>query len=80
MMATTMVRAIRAATLAAMVLSFSGTSPAVPNLLTQQGRLFDKETNEPLSGFVTIVFTIYDDPEASEEENVLWTETPSPIA
>lgn len=70
-----MVRAIRAATLAAMVLSFSGTSPAVPNLLTQQGRLFDKETNEPLSGFVTIVFTIYDDPDASEEENVLWTET-----
>lgn len=75
MRATTMVRRLGAATLAALALSFSLSSSAVPSFLTQQGRLFDKESSEPVSGSVTLVFTIYDDPELSEAENVLWTET-----
>src|SRR5690606_13086342 len=75
MRATRMVRRLGAATLAALALSFSVSSSAVPTLLTQQGRLFDKESSEPVSGSVTLVFTIYDDAELSEEANVLWTET-----
>lgn len=69
------VQRLGATVLAAVAWSFSATSSAVPNLLTQQGRLFDRETGEPLTGSVTLVFTLYDDPEASEEENVLWKET-----
>jgi hypothetical protein len=51
-------------------------SAAVPNGITQQGRLLDSE-GEPVTGELTFVFTIYDDPLLSEEANVLWEETQS---
>lgn len=47
---------------------------AVPNLLTQQGRLIDKATSKPVTGMVSITFTIYDAPTAGTS---LWTETQS---
>jgi hypothetical protein len=51
-------------------------SAAVPNGITQQGRLLDSE-GEPVTGELTFVFTIYDDPLLSDEANQLWTETQS---
>lgn len=75
MMAT--VQKMGIAALAALALSLSSPSSARPNLLMQQGRLFDAETDKPLGGMVTVVFTLYDDAEASEPENVLWTEMQS---
>lgn len=44
---------------------------AVPNVLTQQGRLLDS-SGAPVSGTVAFVFTVYDAPMAG---NVLWTES-----
>lgn len=70
-----MVRPFGAVILAALAMSLSVSSSAVPSLLTQQGRLFDKESSEPLSGAVALAFTIYDDPSASDASNVLWTES-----
>jgi len=46
----------------------------VPAGLTQQGRILDADGN-PLNADVTITFTIYDDPEAAEPANALWTES-----
>jgi hypothetical protein len=54
----------------------SSGSAAVPNGITQQGRLLDSD-GEPVTGELTFVFTIYDNPELSAEENILWTETQS---
>ncbi|HEY4105218.1 MAG TPA: hypothetical protein VGM44_15075 [Polyangiaceae bacterium] len=48
--------------------------PPVPASLTQQGRILDKD-GSPLSSKVAITFTIYDDPKASADADVLWTET-----
>jgi hypothetical protein len=63
-----------AATLAALM-SFSDITPAlVPAGVTQQGRLIDS-AGEPVSGELTFVFTIYDDPAASDPANELWQET-----
>lgn len=56
-------------------LASSGTA-AVPNGITQQGRLLDSD-GEPVTGEITFVFTIYDDPLLAEDENVLWEETQS---
>ena len=47
---------------------------AVPSGITQQGRILDTD-GAPVNAKVTVVFTIYDDPEASTPANVLWTET-----
>jgi hypothetical protein len=44
---------------------------AVPNVLTQQGRLLDS-SGAPVSGTVAFVFSVYDAPMAG---NVLWTES-----
>lgn len=60
-----------------LALCLGGAAPsnaAVPAGLTQQGRILDAE-GEPVNAKVTIVFTIYDDPEASEESNILWQES-----
>src|ERR1700743_991771 len=46
-------------------------SAAVPQILTQQGRLLDS-SGAPVSGTVAFVFTLYDAPTAG---NVLWTES-----
>jgi hypothetical protein len=46
-------------------------APAVPGLLTQQGRLFDS-ANNPVTGSTTFVFTMYD---AATAGTPLWTET-----
>lgn len=46
----------------------------VPPAITQQGRILDSEGNA-VDGTVTIVFTLYDDPSASEEGNILWEES-----
>jgi hypothetical protein len=46
-------------------------SAAVPNLLTEQGRLLDAN-GAPVTGSVSIVFTIYD---AASGGATLWTET-----
>lgn len=54
----------------------SSGSADVPNGITQQGRLLDSE-GEPVTGELTFVFTIYDDPLLSEEANKLWSETQS---
>lgn len=54
-------------------LSSSG-SADVPNGITQQGRLLDSE-GEPVTGEITFVFTIYNDPLLAEPANALWTET-----
>ena len=54
----------------------SSGSADVPNGITQQGRLLDSE-GEPVTGELTFVFTIYDDPLLSESANELWTETQS---
>jgi hypothetical protein len=43
----------------------------VPNVYTEQGRLLDSSGN-PLTGTVSVVFTIYDAPTGG---NVLWTQT-----
>jgi hypothetical protein len=60
---------------AALVLSSWSTSgeAAVPTGLTQQGRVLDADGN-PVTSEVAMTFTIYDDPEAAEEKNILWTE------
>lgn len=56
----------------ALVLGLSGTAnAAVPNLLTQQGRLFDASGN-PLSSQVVIVFSVY---ATATDATPLWTET-----
>lgn len=47
-------------------------SAAVPMRITEQGRLFDKTTGDPLTGSVTLTFTIYD---AVTAGTVLWTDT-----
>jgi hypothetical protein len=59
--------------LAAVACLTAGAS-AVPGTLTQQGRLFSSD-GDPVDGEVTIIFTIYDDPDDSDEANVLWTES-----
>src|SRR5688572_28038347 len=46
----------------------------VPPAITQQGRILDSEGNA-VDGTVTIVFTLYDDPSASEAGNILWEES-----
>src|SRR5262245_1676089 len=59
----------------AAVLTMAGiASAAVPPSLTQQGRILDKD-GAAVSSKIAIVFTIYNDPSASEAANVLWTET-----
>lgn len=56
-------------------LSSSG-SADVPNGITQQGRLLDSE-GEPVTGEITFVFSVYNDPLLSEPDNLLWSETQS---
>jgi hypothetical protein len=46
---------------------------AVPNAITQQGRLYDEE-GTPITDTLDFVFVIYADPEGDQE---LWTETQS---
>jgi len=60
---------------AAIVLSSWSTvgQAAVPTGITQQGRVLDTDGN-PVTAEVAITFTVYDDPTAAEEANVLWTE------
>jgi hypothetical protein len=54
--------------------SFSSSSEAaVPNGITQQGRVLDTDGN-PVTTEVAMTFTIYNDPTASGAANVLWTE------
>lgn len=50
------------------------TQALVPPAITQQGRILDSEGNA-VDGTVTIVFTLYDDPSAAEESNILWEES-----
>lgn len=68
---------LRCLSLATLLLgTWSGMSvaeAAVPRGITQQGRVLDADGN-PVTSEVAITFTIYDDPMASEEANVLWTE------
>ncbi|HEY4106257.1 MAG TPA: hypothetical protein VGM44_20295 [Polyangiaceae bacterium] len=49
-------------------------SAPVPASLTQQGRILDSN-GMAVSSKLAIVFTIYDDPTASADSDVLWTET-----
>jgi hypothetical protein len=58
-----------AASLSTALVSFSAEA-AVPNVLSQQGRLLDS-SGAPVSGTVAFTFTVYDAPSAG---NVLWTE------
>lgn len=44
---------------------------AVPQVLTQQGRLIDKATSKPVAGTISITFTLYD---AATAGTSLWTE------
>ena len=54
--------------------SFSSSSEAaVPNGITQQGRVLDTDGN-PVTTEVAMTFTIYDDPTAVGAANALWTE------
>jgi len=54
--------------------SFSSSGQAaVPNGITQQGRVLDTDGN-PVTTEVAMTFTIYDDPTASAAGNVLWSE------
>lgn len=46
---------------------------AVPNGITQQGRVLDSDGN-PLTSEVAMTFTIYDDPTKAADKNVLWTQ------
>jgi hypothetical protein len=59
------------------MLGVSGSIPraeaAVPSGITQQGRVLDADGN-PVTSEVAITFTIYDDPTATDEGNVLWSE------
>ncbi|HYQ04467.1 MAG TPA: hypothetical protein VER96_37600 [Polyangiaceae bacterium] len=68
------VRAFGVALGAVLALALSTTRSAraaVPNVLTEQGRLFDT-TNKPIQGALAFAFTIYDTPTG---DNVLWTES-----
>ena len=65
-------RKLMATAALAAVASWAVGTLAVPNSLVQQGRLFDSEDN-PVSGSISIVFTLYDDP--TESDDALWTET-----
>ncbi|HEY2516920.1 MAG TPA: collagen-like protein, partial [Polyangiaceae bacterium] len=71
-----MVGRVRRATGAVFVLAAlsaaTSAMAAVPQLLTEQGQLLDSNGN-PVAGDITIVFTVYDGPNASA--NVLWAET-----
>jgi hypothetical protein len=59
------------AAVGATFLTAASASAAVPDALTQQGRLFDSSGN-PATGSVSMVFTIYD---AATAGSSLWTET-----
>lgn len=65
-------RFVSVAALAFASWSSSGVA-AVPSGLTQQGRVLDAEGN-PVTSEVAMTFTIYDDPMAADQANVLWTE------
>jgi hypothetical protein len=68
---------LRVLSVAALLLgSWTGLGVAeaqVPNGITQQGRVLDSE-GSPVTSEVAMTFTIYDDPVAAEEGNVLWAE------
>src|SRR6188474_1868438 len=51
----------------------SSTEAAVPNGITQQGRVLDTDGN-PVTTEVAMTFTIYDDPTAVGAAHELWTE------
>ncbi len=54
-----------AAALAAVAFGISGElQAAVPTTITQQGRLFDVDTDEPIEGTLNVTFAIYDSPDA----------------
>lgn len=58
---------------ACVVLGYSTSSAAaVPTVLTQQGRLFDATSGDPVTGSRTIDFSIYD---AATGGTALWTES-----
>ena len=61
------------AALALSSFSSSSSEAAVPNGITQQGRVLDTDGN-PVTTEVAMTFTIYDDPTAAAPANVLWTE------
>jgi hypothetical protein len=62
---------VSAAAIAAIMASTRTSAADVPNVLTQQGRLFDTQGN-PLNGAQQFVYSIY---ESSTATTPLWTET-----
>ncbi|HEY4106822.1 MAG TPA: hypothetical protein VGM44_23135 [Polyangiaceae bacterium] len=60
--------------IAALHAAGAGPATPVPVSITQQGRILNAD-GTAVSSKVAIVFTIYDDPTASADANVLWSET-----
>lgn len=72
-----MIRSIRSfcllfMTVAALVAASSTASAAVPVRLTQQGRLFTKDTGAPAAGMLAFTFSVY---ATAQGGTALWTET-----